>query len=296
MSCVTTRMVNSTRISALCFLAVLVGFIGCGLTAQDGSESHFIRCSADSDCVKAGETCVEGYCRDTRDASVLLDGNSSDAFCALNDRLEHVADLESFCAAVASNYRPCPKDRGDLLSTIPSSCGAEPVGSSYPKFWRGCGFDIISTPDYGASAEYYFDSATGVLVGAYRSLGSGALGCMDYPGFWRVGEQAPDCARAAPFCDLCLNEIGCPADIVAKIPTAACTPPADGGSHDAGAAAETGSCLCDTIAPSVSGLACDPNGTCSTCQNGTCTADCVCMRDGTFRYRQTCVLLDGAVW
>lgn len=285
-----TREITLSRAAGLLF-STLLPFAGCGLALEDGSESHFAKCTVDSDCVTRGQVCVAGHCQETRDASTLPSSALPDAsLCALNDNLEHVSNLASFCEVLAAQGSgiafQCPKDRDDLLGTIPAWCGPSAISSprGYPQFLRGCGFDVIVTDPY-APTEFYFDSTTGALLGASLQLFPLMFGCNDYVSLWRVGEEAPACARASASCDLCvIGESGCPSGITDKIPTTPCT-----------SASDAGACSCPIAYSSsdlpANGTPCEGSGFCPSCSsqgNQTCTSTCVCMRDGVFRYRMAC--------
>ena len=177
------------------------------------------------------------------------------------------ASLASLCEALQrTGGNPCPVSRAALLAEVPEQCiGSGDSPGADPLLDRRCGLDEIS--------GWYFDSASGALVGARISDTDGLLPCGS--GLYFAGQWDQSCG-AGISCSLCLGNPGeCPADISAEIPTEPCGPWPP----------EPNPCMCPTAGIPTAGTLCDG---CLQCGAGTCGADCVCMRDGNYRWDSWC--------
>jgi hypothetical protein len=205
--------------------------------------------------------------------------------------VEYHTTLESLCAALAATPGlRCPANRRELAESLIDACGP---GRDFPLLERRCGYDSfrVFNEHYNSRATWVFDSATGALVGA-NVYGDEGLPCGD--GNYLSGPDWKTCRSPGLSpdlgCELCEGGPGrdesCPPDVVAVLPSTPCGAPVAGPR-----------CACSELASDngpfddlpEQGMACGPAGTCQTCGGeGTCFADCVCARDGVFRWKRLC--------
>jgi hypothetical protein len=183
------------------------------------------------------------------------------------------SDLMSLCEALErTGGEPCPASRAALLAEVPQQCiGSSGSDGADPQFYR-CTLDVIS--------GWFFDSTSGALVGARIQDADGVLPCGS--GIYFAGQWELNCGVNS--CSLCQgNPDECPPDISAEIPTEPCGPPP----------AVPNLCDCTTVDASfvdlpTGGTLCGAVRECLRWQCGTCWADCVCMRDGSYRWNVEC--------
>jgi hypothetical protein len=189
------------------------------------------------------------------------------------------ASLDTLCQALGQRADSrCPKDLAAALAGVAEQCAQY---HSFPFFTRGCGYDRLEVYEAGLWKTWTFDEVSGALVGA--RFASTELGCG--PGIHVGGAQRDGCSGRLERCELCLGgparDAQCPAEVVRSLPSRACSAPPSTSS----------ACSCRNDGLSdlpVEGSLCDGAQGCERCELGTCWADCVCMRDGTRRWRHGC--------
>lgn len=194
-----------------------------------------------------------------------------------------VSTLASLCDALAAaGIAQCPDDRAGYLQQLDQECRS---GRAFPLFDRRCGIDHVVIRSDDTSVSWYFDAATGALIGARALLGMGTRLPCGPASVYRGGAALPICSSSEGACSLCVAEPDeCPPDISAAIATAPCSP----------MATEAASCSCGDESPSrgVSlpehAATCGNADQCAHCSSGTCAAACRCWRTGERRYVVEC--------